>query len=158
MTTNGKKRIGLLTQEAAGLLKRAFEREARPYRLTLLQWRILGALGERDGQTQTELGQELRTGAMTISDVVERLEGMALVRREVDPGDSRAKRVHLTEKGAALRRRMRDKAERVYGQALDGLTPAEIAATEEVLRRISDNLLGQTGPAPRSGRRPGGEG
>ncbi len=138
--------IGLMLYETAAMLKREFERSARPYKLTLLQWRVLASLAERDSVTQTDLGAELKAGAMTISDVIERLELAGLVTRETDPADNRAKRVCITPKGSALRLEMRGVAERVYARTLEGIDPADHAATERVLTRIAENLQDRKAP------------
>ncbi|KAA2314331.1 MarR family transcriptional regulator [Pseudooceanicola sediminis] len=138
--------IGLMLYEAATLLKREFERSAKPHRLTLMQWRVLASLAERDGVTQTDLMADLRTGAMTISDVVERLEQVGLVTREVDASDNRAKRVCITAKGSALRAEMRVLAEQVYARTLEGIDPEERAVTERVLTRIAENLQDRKAP------------
>lgn len=132
--------LGLMLQDAANLLKREFERAAKPYQLTLLQWRVLGQLSRTDGLTQTALGGQLDASPMTISDVVERLEGAGLVAREVDPSDSRAKLVRITPKARALVEEMRAVAARVYDKALAGIDEDDREAMARALTRIAANL------------------
>lgn len=134
--------LGLLLHNAASLLKREFERAARPHGLTLLQWRILGELSRDDGQTQTALGNHLEASPMTVSDVLERLEAGALITREVDPSDSRAKLVRITPKARALVEQMRDVAAEVYERAVEGIDEADRAAMLRALPRIAANLEG----------------
>jgi DNA-binding MarR family transcriptional regulator len=133
-------RLALLIHNAANLLKREFERAARPHGLTLLQWRVLGQLSREDGLTQTVLGARLDASPMTISDVVERLEAGGLVAREVDPSDSRAKIVRITAEARVLADAMRAVASEVYEKALDGIGEADQAAMERALTRIATNL------------------
>jgi DNA-binding MarR family transcriptional regulator len=132
--------LGLMLQDAANLLKREFERAAKPHQLTLLQWRVLGQLSRTDGLTQTALGGQLDASPMTISDVVERLEAAALVEREVDPSDSRAKLVRITPKARALVEQMRGVAAQVYDKALLGVDEADREAMARALSRIAANL------------------
>jgi DNA-binding MarR family transcriptional regulator len=132
--------LGLMLHDAANLLKREFERAARPHQLTLLQWRVLGELTRNDGLTQSALGSRLEVSAMTISDVVERLEAAGLVVRAVDPSDSRAKLVSITDKARLLVGQMRGVAAEVYRKALDGIDEADRAAMERALARIAVNL------------------
>ncbi|EYD74789.1 Transcriptional regulator, MarR family [Rubellimicrobium mesophilum DSM 19309] len=132
--------LGLLIHNVSHLLKREFERVARPHGLTLLQWRVLGHLSREDGLTQTVLGARLESSPMTISDVVERLEAAGLVAREVDPSDSRAKIVRITIEARGLVEKMRDVAAEVYERALDGIEEADRAAMDRALTRIASNL------------------
>ena len=132
--------LGLLLHNAASLLKREFERVARPHGLTLLQWRVLGTLSREDGLTQTVLGARLEASPMTISDVVERLESAGFVAREVDPSDSRAKIVRITESAHPLVEKMRAVAAEVYERALDGIDEADRAAMKRALTQIASNL------------------
>src|SRR5687767_12420199 len=96
-----------MLHNAANLMKREFERAARPHGLTLLQWRVLGQLSREVGLTQIALGARLDVSPMTISDVIERLEMAGLVAREVDPLDSRAKIVRITDDALPIVERMR---------------------------------------------------
>ncbi|MDP8920594.1 MAG: MarR family transcriptional regulator [Pseudomonadota bacterium] len=129
-----------MLHNAANLLKREFERAARPHGLTLLQWRVLGELSRNEGLTQTALGGRLEASPMTISDVIERLEIAGFATREVDPSDSRAKLVAITTKARALVEEMRGVADEVYGKAVDGIDEADRAAMIRALTRIAANL------------------
>ena len=136
--------LGLMLSDAASLLKREFEQAARPHRLTLLQWRVLAELS-RDGElTQVDLAARLDTPPMSISSVVERLEAAGLLTRRVDPTDSRAKLVAITDEARALMVRMRGVADAVYAKALDGIGEDDRAATSRTLRRIAVNLGSET--------------
>lgn len=132
--------LGVQFHDIARLLKGEFERQVRETRLTLLQWRTLGALSRKTGQTQRSLADRLEVSPMTMSGIVERLEAMGYVSRDTDPADKRAKRVSITEDGQAMARTMRPVAEAVYARALSGLTEADQAVLVSLLRRIVDNL------------------
>ena len=132
--------LGPLLHNATRLLRREFERRAREHRLTLLQWRVLAKLADQDGMTQTALANLVEVSAMTLSDIVERLETLGLVRRETDPADSRAKLVWVTPAAQEMVSDMRVIAEQVYDRALDGLDEADRAALQRALTRISANL------------------
>ena len=132
--------LGILLHNASTQIKREFERAARPHGLTLLQWRVLGTLSAKDGLTQTALGAQVEASPMTISDVVERLEAAGLVRREVDPTDSRAKRVSITDAARLQVAQMRAVATQVYDRALRGIDAADQAVMERALMQIAANL------------------
>lgn len=132
--------IGLLLNEAASLMKREFERAARPYKLTLMQWRVLGQLMRAGDMRQNELCAAINASPMTVSDVAERLEAAGLILREVDPEDSRAKRLALTDEGNALVGQMRVVATGVFDKALAGIDPQDIEVLTRSLTQITENL------------------
>jgi DNA-binding MarR family transcriptional regulator len=134
--------LGLLLHDAARLLKSEFERRARGHRLTLMQWRVLGQLSRSDGLTQTALGALVEASPMTVSDILDRLERMDLVRREADPGDSRAKLVWITAAARPLIDEMRAVAVEVYDSALANISAEDREALMRSLGQIVDNLGG----------------
>jgi len=129
--------LGYQLHGATRLLKREFERRARVQTLTLLQWRVLGKLAQDDGLTQTALAAKVEASPMTISDILDRLEGQGLVRREPDPSDSRAKLVWITEAAQPTVKVLRAIAEEVYAKALAGIP----AADQEVLMRSLEKIV-----------------
>jgi MarR family transcriptional regulator for hemolysin len=139
--------LGFLIHNAATQLRREFERAARPYGLTLMQWRVLAASSKDEGQSQSSIGTRLDASPMTVSDVLERMEAGGLVTRETDPADSRAKLVRTTDEGQRLLSEMRVIADRVYQDALAGIDDVERAALVRALTKISANLEGESGHA-----------
>ena len=137
------KTIGLLLHEASALMRREFERAARPKKLTLMQWRVLGRLSDQGDMRQAELGAAINASPMTISDVAERLECAGLLQRGPDPEDSRAKRLALTETGKVKVQEMRSTAAEVFDKALDGIPEDDIAGLTRALTRLIQNLEGQ---------------
>lgn len=137
------KTIGLLLHEASALMRREFERAARPKKLTLMQWRVLARLSDQGDMRQAELGVAINASPMTISDVAERLECAGLLRRDPDPEDSRAKRLALTDAGLAKVLEMRTTAAQVFDKALDGIPEDDIAGLTRALTRLIQNLEGQ---------------
>ncbi|MER5915607.1 MarR family transcriptional regulator [Streptomyces sp. NPDC001982] len=88
--------------------QRAVASALRPHELTHPQFVVLASawwLG-RDGQppSQRELAEHAGMDAMTASQVARALEGKQLISREQDPHDTRIKRLHVTDRGAALAR------------------------------------------------------
>jgi DNA-binding MarR family transcriptional regulator len=84
--------LNLLT-EVGTLLARVYDRRSL---LTRNQTRLLGALMRRDGQTQTELANELEIHKVSIGIYVSELEAFRLVERREHPTDGRAKCIFLT--------------------------------------------------------------
>jgi DNA-binding MarR family transcriptional regulator len=132
--------LALLLHGAANVLKREFERAARPHGLTLMQWRALAVLSAGGPLTQSALAARLDVTPMTVSDLLERMEAAGLVDRTAAPTDSRAKLVSLTAQAPPLIEEMRGVAASVYARALDGVEARDRAAMERVLLRLLANL------------------
>ena len=81
-----------------------------PLGLTHVQFVLLACTwwlnthGETD-PNQLALARQAGTDVKMTSQVLAKLEAKGLVRREVDPADTRAKRLRVTEAGAALAQR-----------------------------------------------------
>jgi DNA-binding MarR family transcriptional regulator len=73
--------------------------------LTYLQYIVLVALYEKDGQTVGGLGDKLFLDSSTLTPLLKRLESMGHITRQRDPEDERMVRVHLTPKGQSVRER-----------------------------------------------------
>lgn len=144
--------LGLALHDAARLMKSAFERQARGHRLSLMQWRTLGALDRCDGISQAALAARVEASQMTMSDIIDRLEGDGLVRRESDPSDGRAKLVWIADAAKPVVEEMHDIASDVYAAALDGISSDDIEGLTRCLRKIVKNLetavIGQKDDAP----------
>lgn len=136
------KDIAVMMHEANALLRRRFEKAARPQNLTLMQWRILGMLARNGAMRQVALVEAIKASPMTISDVAERLESAGLVSRDVDPDDSRAKTVALTVAGTQKVEAMRDVSAGVFSETFEGIAEADLEALRRVLPRIIENLGG----------------
>lgn len=88
---------------AAGL---AFNRVYKPlldrFGITYPQYLAITALTARDGQTVSELGEQLFLESNTLTPLIKRLEATGLVSRVRDTKDERVVRVSLTSTGRRL--------------------------------------------------------
>ncbi|OBK06207.1 transcriptional regulator [Mycolicibacterium conceptionense] len=91
---------------AARMLGAVIERQVSGEDLTLDDWLVLAALADSPGLTMAELRTQTQAAAPTLTRVVDRLAGRALVFREVDADDRRKVRVNLSKRGAALHTRL----------------------------------------------------
>lgn len=91
--------------------------------ITPVQYGVLTAVMLRPGIDQTEIGSELGLDRTTTADVVRRLEMKELVRREIDQRDRRARRVFITEPGAALTEQLYDGMTSASQRMLSPLSP-----------------------------------
>ena len=71
--------------------------------LTYLQYIVLVALYEQDGQTVGGLGDKLFLDSSTLTPLLKRLDAMGHLTRQRDPEDERQVRVRLTPQGRSVR-------------------------------------------------------
>jgi MarR family 2-MHQ and catechol resistance regulon transcriptional repressor len=83
------------------VLKRAANRCAERYEMTMPQWLALGFIGHtgQEGITHSQLGQRLMLSKAPITGLVDRLERDGYVFRAVDKKDRRISRITITPKG-----------------------------------------------------------
>ncbi|RAP74116.1 MarR family winged helix-turn-helix transcriptional regulator [Paenibacillus montanisoli] len=122
----------------------------RPYLdelgITYTQYVTLLALWEKDGVPVKELGSRLYLDSGTLTPLLKKLEGMALIRRERDRGDERSVIVRLTEQGRELKTRAMTIPERVYCQT--SIPEEEIVQLRDQLRKLTAAVHEQScGPA-----------
>ncbi|HEX2555024.1 MAG TPA: MarR family transcriptional regulator [Microvirga sp.] len=96
---------------------------------------------------QRALAGEMGIEPMTLVRYLHRLEERGLIRREVDPDDRRANRIHVTPAARASLREVRNLARRVREEAMRGLSPAEIAALRSSLLTMRANMTAKRSEA-----------
>ena len=79
-------------------------------RLTVIEWYILRALYEQDGQHASELANAVGRAATSFTPNLDKLQDKDLIERKPDPGDRRAVRIFLTEKGQNIKEQVQQAA------------------------------------------------
>src|SRR5205085_12533645 len=79
--------------ETAHALRKAFDRRAVGMGVTRAQWKVLFRLERQPNLRQIELADMLDVEPITLSRIIDRLEGAGLVERVAGPGDRRAWRL-----------------------------------------------------------------
>jgi MarR family transcriptional regulator, organic hydroperoxide resistance regulator len=87
------------------------------------QWAVLLFLWARDGMSQADLSRVVAIEPPTMVRTIDRMVRDGLVTRVADPADGRISRIHLTDRGRALR---------------DELVPMAIAVNEATFARLTD--------------------
>ena len=101
---------------------------------------VLVELWQQDGLRGGELAARLRVEPPTVTKMVRRLENCGLLQRNRDPEDARSFRVHLTDKGRALRGPVALCWQRAEEKTLDGLNEDERQALHGLLTKMCVNL------------------
>lgn len=109
-----------------------------PADLTMQQFRVLGHVVRQPGISGNELGSVLGVSAPTASGLVERMAEKGLIARTDDADDRRIRRLHPTEAGLDVMRRMDSMFERALGVVLQVLSVDDL----ELLCRSARTMLG----------------
>ncbi|MBN8292025.1 MarR family transcriptional regulator [Rhodobacter sp. NTK016B] len=96
--------------------------------LTPVQFAALDALSDNPGIDQATLAGLIAHDRVTIGGVVDRLQSKGLVTRSVNENDRRARRLVLTDAGAALLARIVPVVSDLQDEILCGLAPDERSA------------------------------
>lgn len=92
-----------------------FRRVIQPLGLTVIEWYILRALYQKDGQHASDLAQSVGRAATSFTPNLDRLSEKEFVERRPDPQDRRAVCIFLTEKGVELKDEVLKLADQIDG-------------------------------------------
>lgn len=101
---------------------------------------MLCALWEREGVTQTELGEHLAVQPATVTNALKRLERNGLVERVPDAADQRVSRVFPTTEGRRRKVDVEEKWDELETTAFAGFTGPELDLLHGLLSRVHENL------------------
>lgn len=104
------------------------------------QNRILIALVEEDGLTQTELANRLDMHKVSVGLHIAELEAMNLVKREAHPTDGRAKCIRVTSLLRMQTPRARSVFADIHRIATEGIAPKDYVTMLNCLARMHANL------------------
>ena len=94
-----------------------------------------------------QIAEMLRIEPSGVVRLLDRMERAGWITRESDPADRRRKIVRPTEKVGPVWQTIKSHGMRARERGLRGLTPEQIETTRDVLRRIRQNLMGDS-PLP----------
>lgn len=132
--------IGFLLNDSARLYRRAFNARTRGMGITALQWRLITYLKRHEGIRQGPLADLIEVEPITLSRMVDRLAEAELIERRADPNDRRAWRLYLTPRAAELLNAVRQTADTLNEEAVEGLSAAEREQLATLVERIRTNL------------------
>ena len=104
---------------------------------------VLCALWEKEGVTQTELGEHLAVQPATVTNALRRLERKGLVRRVSDADDQRVSRVFPTDEGRERRAEVEEQWSELERDMLAGFDDCARDLLHSLLSRIHKNLAGR---------------
>jgi DNA-binding MarR family transcriptional regulator len=129
------------------------------YGITRREWRLIALLAAHGAMSPSELSERAHLERARISRHITELVAKKLLARVPLPEDKRRARVELTERGRAPYDELFPQSVRFNNQVLQALSPAELAAFDTALRRLSEvaQRLNSSQPVPeKADRRHGG--
>jgi DNA-binding MarR family transcriptional regulator len=102
----------------------------------LPRWRIILALAERGTCSQKFLAEHCRLDPASLTRQLKSMEALGWISRATDPHDNRLTNVTLTAAGMAVYDEATPRRQAFFDDALEGMTPAEIATLESALGHL----------------------
>lgn len=138
-----------LIHDTARLIRRRFGLSIRDLQLTQAKWRVLTALMERPGISQSELAERLDIEKAPLGLALDWLEQAGWIERKADPADRRVRRAALLPRAEPALARMSERFRAIEANYLRGFDAEEVAQMLESLQVIRDTLRAAA-PTPAS--------
>jgi DNA-binding MarR family transcriptional regulator len=121
-------------------VRQQIERVARQHGTTRAQWSLLARLNRMNGPSQNDLADVMELAPITVGRMVDRMAEQGLIERRADALDRRINRLYLTDAGRSALAALDPQRAVVAGQALAGISPAEVAIALAVIERVQANV------------------
>lgn len=122
-------------------LDQLFRRAVHPLGLTVIEWYILRALYERDGQHASELAQAVGRAATSFTPNLDKLQEKGLIERRPDQSDRRAVRIYLTDAAHERRKDVLESAKTVDSKVEQLFSSNEFEMFQNVLAELQNATL-----------------
>lgn len=115
-----------------------FNRAIQSTGLSVIEWYILRALYEQDGQHASELARSVGRAATSFTPNLDKLQKKSLIERRPDPSDRRAVRIFLTDEAHEKRDEILGMAHALDEQVEELFADNEFAAFQKVLATLQN--------------------
>ena len=133
-------RLGFLVHDAARLRRVVIDEKFKPLEITRSQAWLMAYVSREDGQTQSDLAEQMSLGKVAIGGLIDRLEKTQMIERRAELTDRRVRKIFLTEKGKKVILMMRDITMEANDSILAGLSIKQIKQAVKVLDKIKKNI------------------
>jgi len=106
-------------------IDQVFRKVTSPLGLTVIEWYILRALYDKDGQHASELARAVGRAATSFTPNLDRLSEKKLIERRADPRDRRAVRIYLTPEGEKMKSDVNKSAKEIDKRISEQFTKEE---------------------------------
>jgi len=101
---------------------------------------VIRLVGQKPGQTASEIAAILGKHPSTLTGVLARLEERSLIVREIDPEDRRRARFKLTQGGKKINKESKGTVEAATRRALNRVSPTAIDTTLDLVAKLVEEL------------------
>jgi DNA-binding MarR family transcriptional regulator len=101
---------------------------------------VIRLVGQKPGQTASDIAEMLGKHPSTLTGVLARLEQRKMITREIDPLDRRRARFKLTAVGKKIDRERRGTVEAATRRALGRVKPQDVDATLDLVAKLVEEL------------------
>jgi DNA-binding MarR family transcriptional regulator len=105
-------------------------------KLSVIEWYILRALYDQDGQHASDLANAVGRAATSFTPNLDKLQDKNLIERRPDPGDRRAVRIFLTDKGRKIEKQVNEAAVEIEKQIRSQFPQAEYETFLDIVARL----------------------
>jgi len=119
-------------------LDQLFGQYTQPLGLSVIEWYILRALYEHDGQHASELARAVGRAATSFTPNLDKLQNKGLIERRADPADRRAVRIYLSQVGHERREDVLATAEEIDRQIATHFNNGDYHSFQAVLARLQE--------------------
>lgn len=135
--------IGLRLSHTARTVSRAFDQALAAAGGSVPVWRVLISLKSQRLRNQRELADAVGIREATLTHHLNAMDTQGLITRRRDPANRRVHLVELTADGEAAFHRMRGAAMAFDQRLRGGISDADLAGLEDLLRRLAGNATGE---------------
>lgn len=132
--------LATLLHRSAALWRARLDERLRPWEMTQTTWRTLWLLRAAEQRyNQSTLAARLGIETPTLVHILDRMEALGLLRREVDSHNRRQKLVDISERGRQLADEIEGEVVAVRAEMLAGIGDSELQAAIAVLKSVLVN-------------------
>jgi DNA-binding MarR family transcriptional regulator len=122
-------------------MDQVFGQVVQPLGLTVIEWYILRALYEQDGQHASELARAVGRAATSFTPNLDKLQNKGLIERRADPADRRAVRIFLTKAAEDCRDAVQESAQKIDRQIAEMFSDKQYEAFQQALALLQTMSL-----------------
>lgn len=145
MEKDYESRFGFLITDVGRLCGRLFDKRAKKLGLTRAQSRVLAYLWWQGETNQARLAELLEIAPISLTRLLDRMEGCGWIERRANDDDRRAFVIRLTRKARGILPRVLEVGDAVSAEGLRGLSADDSATLIRLLKQVRTNLVGSIG-------------
>jgi DNA-binding MarR family transcriptional regulator len=144
ITTAGENRttyrVGLLQSKAYRVLRQHTDKKLVPFDISSTHWAFLGLLYDaKEGMRPGTIAEELGVEASFVTRLLNEFTKKGFIKKTVDPNDSRATLLLLTEKGRTQVSKIESHLRTEIAPLIEGVSLSDLLSYLEVLKQIIEN-------------------